>query len=262
MSTCCNFAVESLQDRRRASTVEMVSSEQQSIAFYERLGAEGLAARTSAAWDQQIVTRLREMILPGQRVLDAGCGYGRIAIPMAQAGYEVIGLDYSDGLLRVARERADAANVAVRWIRESMCRMTLADDSFDVVICLWSAFNELLEEEEQIAAVKEMHRVLRRGGWALIEGPMFTPATAAEIASGKRYGRENRLSLDVIADLSNPHYSHDRESLANVMERAEVAPFQIYTEEWAGRPRQLLRIDRKVGPVQRQGGNGNWLNDP
>ena len=222
-----------------------------SIEFYERLGAEGLAARTSAAWDEQIVTRLHEMILPGRRVLDAGCGYGRIAIPMAQAGYDVTGLDHSDALLRVARERAEAANVAVRWIRETMCRMPLPDDSFDVVICLWSAFNELLEEEEQIAAVKEMHRVLRPRGWALIEGPIFTPAIADEIASGKRHGRENRLSMDVVAGLPNPHYCHDRESLAYIMERAAVAPFQVYTDGWAGRPRQFLRIQRTAGPVQR-----------
>jgi ubiquinone/menaquinone biosynthesis C-methylase UbiE len=219
-------------------------SEQLSIAFYERLGAEGLAARTSADWDQQIVTLLREMMLPEQRVLDAGCGYGRIAIPLAKAGYDVTGLDHSDVMLRVARERTEAANVAVRWIRESMCRMPLPDGSFDVVLCLWSAFHELLEEEEQIAALKEMHRVLRPGGWALIEGPIFTPATAAEIALGKRYGRENRLSLVVIAGLPNPHYCHDLESFKHLMERAAIITFRVYMEEWAGRLRQFLCFGR------------------
>ena len=191
------------------------------------------------------------MILLGQRVLDVGCGCGRIAIPLAEAGYDVTRLDHSDALLMAARERADAANVEVRWIRESMCRMPLPDDSFDVVICLWSAFNELLEEEEQIAAVKEMHRVLRPGGWALIEGPVFTPATTAEIASGKRNGPENRISMDVVAGLPNPHYCHDRKSLAYIIERAVIAPCQIYTEEWAGRPRRFLRIERNLGPIQR-----------
>jgi ubiquinone/menaquinone biosynthesis C-methylase UbiE len=224
----------------------MVSSEQQSFAFYERLGADGLAARTSAAWDEQIVARLRELIIPGQQVLDAGCGYGRIAIPLAVAGCDVTGLDLSEALLRVAHERAEDAKVVVRWIRESMCRMPLPDDSFDVVLCLWSAFHELLEEEEQIAAVKEMHRVLRPGGWSLIEGPIFTPATAAEIASGKRYGRENRLSLDVVAELPNPHFCHDGKSLHHLMNRAAIEAFHIYTEEWAGRLRQFLRIERNL----------------
>ena len=51
---------------------------------------EWLGARTSAAWDEQIVTRLHEMILSGRCVLDGGCGYrGRIAIPLAKAGYDV-----------------------------------------------------------------------------------------------------------------------------------------------------------------------------
>jgi ubiquinone/menaquinone biosynthesis C-methylase UbiE len=229
-----------------AESQAMPTSEQLSVAFYERLGADGLAARTSAAWDQQIVTRLREMIAPGQRVLDAGCGYGRIAIPLAEAGYDVTGLDLSDALLRVARERVEAAKVAVRWIRETMCRMPLPDDSFDVVLCLWSAFHELLEEAEQIAAVKEMHRVLRPGGWALIEGPVFTPASAAEIASGERYGPENRLSLVVIAGLPNPHYSHDRESFEHIMGCSGIASFSIYLEEWAGRLRQFLKFEKSL----------------
>ena len=125
----------------------MPSSEQWSAAFYDRLGAEGLAARTAPSWDDRTLCRLREMLTPGQRVLDAGCGYGRIAIPLGRSGYEVTGLDLSDALLRAARERAGQQGTSVRWVRGSMCRMPLLDSSFDVVLCLWSAFHELLEEQ-------------------------------------------------------------------------------------------------------------------
>jgi 2-polyprenyl-3-methyl-5-hydroxy-6-metoxy-1,4-benzoquinol methylase len=85
----------------------MPSSEQLSAAFYDQLGAEGLAARTAPDWDDRILRRLREMLTPGQHLLDAGCGYGRIAIPLARSGYEVTGLDLSDALLSAARERAE-----------------------------------------------------------------------------------------------------------------------------------------------------------
>jgi ubiquinone/menaquinone biosynthesis C-methylase UbiE len=222
----------------------MSSSEQLSAAFYDRLGAEGLAARTAPLWDDRALGRLREMLTSGQRILDAGCGYGRIAIPLARSGYEVTGLDLSDALLRAARERAEQQGASVRWVRESMCRMPLPDSTFDAVLCLWSAFHELLEEE-QVQAVKEMQRVLRPGGWCLIEGPLYRPATAAEIASGQRRGPEHRLSFDIIAGLPNPHYCHDAESFGRLMERAGIASFKVYEQDWAGRPRQFLWFEKR-----------------
>jgi SAM-dependent methyltransferase len=221
----------------------MSSSEQLSAAFYNRLGADGLAARTTPGWDHQILCRLREMLLPGQRILDIGCGYGRIAIPLAQAGYDVTGLDVSDVLLQSARERAVQQGASVRWVRESMCRMPLPNTSFDVVLCLWSAYHELLQEEEQVQAVREMRRVLRPGGWGLLEGPPYRPATTEEIVSGQRYGPGNRVSSDVVAGLQNPHFCHDSESFGSLMEQAGILSFKVFVEDWAGRPRQFLRFE-------------------
>jgi SAM-dependent methyltransferase len=223
----------------------MPSSEQLSAAFYDRLGAEGLAARTASMWDDRILGHLREMLTPGQRILDAGCGYGRIAIPLARSGYEVTGLDLSDALLRAAQKRAEQQGVSIRWVRKSMCRMTLQDSSFDVVLCLWSAFHELLEEEEQVQAVQEMQRVLCLGGWCLIEGPLYRPATDEEIISGQRRGPEGRLFFDLVAGLPRPHYCHDPESFGRLMERAGIASFKVYEEDWAGRLRQFLWFEKR-----------------
>lgn len=223
----------------------MPSSEQLSAAFYDRLGAEGLAERTAPVWDDRILCRLREMLTPGTRIVDAGCGYGRIAIPLARSGYEVSGLDLSDGLLRAARERAEQQGALVRWVRGSMCRIPLLDNSFDVVLCLWSTFHELLKVQEQVQAVKEMQRVLCPGGWCLIEGPLFRPATAEEIASGQRRGPKNRVSFDTVAGLPNPHYCHNPQSFGRLMERAAISSFKVYEDDWAGRPRQFLWFEKR-----------------
>ena len=222
----------------------MPSSEQISADFYDRFGAEGLADRTNPSWDQRILCRLGEMLTPGQHILDAGCGYGRIAIPLAMSGYEMTGLDLSDVLLQFARESGGRQGVCIRWIHESMCRMPLPDNSFDVVLCLWSAFHELLEEEEQFQAVMEIKRVLRPPGWCLIEGPPYRPATDDEIESGQRCGAGNRLSLDIISGMPNPHYYHDADSFGRLMGRAVIASFRVYVEDWAGRPRQFLRFEK------------------
>ncbi len=229
----------------------MESSEQLSAAFYDQLGAKGLAARTTQLWDDHILKRLGELLTSQQRILDAGCGYGRIAIPLALSGHQVTGLDVSDALLRDAHERAVRHGVSVHWVRKSMCCIPFGDGSFDVLLCLWSAFQELLEVEEQIRAIGEFHRVLRPGGWCLIEGPTYGPATATETASGHRVGPEGRVSLDVVAGRPNPHYCHDRESYRLLMEHVGIALFDVYEGEWAGRLRQFLRFEKRGSADER-----------
>jgi ubiquinone/menaquinone biosynthesis C-methylase UbiE len=220
------------------------SSVETARTFYQHLGPDRLAARTTPEWDHQITQALLDMLRPGQRILDAGCGYGRIAIPLSAAGYEVIGVDISEAMLTEARRRADAQHLELALLNESMCDLSLPSGQVDVALCLWSAFYELLTEEEQLSAVLEIHRVLRPGGWALLEGPVYTNATPEEIATQKRRGVGNRLSVDVIEGLTNPHFRHDEATLRALMERAGISSCRIHTQDWAGRTRQFLRFEK------------------
>jgi SAM-dependent methyltransferase len=208
------------------------SSEDRSKAFYRALGADGLAARTRADWDAQIVASVLELLPPRARVLDAGCGYGRVAVPLAAAGHEVAGLDLSPELIAAARAAAAAQGVEVAFTVGSMTRLPYADGSFDAVICLWSAFHELLEEREQDAALGEFRRVLAPGGLGLVEGPL---PVAGE-----------RISWDVVEGHSNPHYRHDAESFGRRARSAAIDDFEVFEREWGGRLRQLLRFTTNV----------------
>src|SRR5206468_825627 len=82
---------------------EPASSAQRSRAFYRALGATGLAIRTKPEWDRRAVEDLRGAIPASGRVLDVGCGYGRIALPLAELGYDVTGIDIAPNLIRSAR---------------------------------------------------------------------------------------------------------------------------------------------------------------
>jgi len=57
----------------------------------------------------------------GQPVLELACGTGRITIPIAEAGYQVTGLDLSPGMLSTAKAKAAARNVRVEWVQAD-CR--------------------------------------------------------------------------------------------------------------------------------------------
>jgi methyltransferase family protein len=125
-----------------------------------------------------------------------------------------------------------------------MTNLPYASESFDAVICLWSAFNELLEEDEQVRTIVEMWRVLARGGVALIEGRPYEEPRPAEVESGTRRGPEHRIEWGLIEGILNPHYRHDERSFERICSRAGVQRFQVFERDWAGRQRLFLRLDK------------------
>lgn len=219
-------------------------SEELSRAFYDALGADGLAARTRPEWEALILHDLAELLSPGSRILDVGCGYGRIAVPLALAGHRVSGLDLSETMIRAAQTGAEAAGVPIAFVVGSMTEMPYADSSFDSVLCLWSAFHELLHETEQEQALREMWRVLAPGGLAIVEGALYTPPTEHEILAGERAGDGHRVRRDVIEGHLIPHYAHDASTYEQRCQQAGITSFAVEERDWGGRTRLLLLVRR------------------
>jgi SAM-dependent methyltransferase len=105
--------------------------------------------------------------LPGARILDAGCGHGRHAVPLARAGYNVVGLDASRTLLAAAGRGLRGAR-RPRFVCGSYARLPFEPGSFDAVMCLGTALGYLGEGADR-AALREFRRVLAPGGRLLIE---------------------------------------------------------------------------------------------
>ena len=102
----------------------------------------------------------RQSVAPGTRVLDLACGAGQIAIPMARAGAEVIGVDIAGNLIAQARARAQAEGVRVQFDEGDAEELPYADASFDLVFSLIGAM--FAPRPERVAA--ELLRVCRPGG--------------------------------------------------------------------------------------------------
>ena len=98
---------------------------------------------------------------PGARVLDAGCGSGKMTIPLARAGYRLVGLDLvREGLLEM---RGDIGLVA-----GDVRGLPFRDGAFGAVVC-YDVLQHLLAPERARAAA-EIGRVLAPGGVAFLAG--------------------------------------------------------------------------------------------
>ncbi|MCA9179014.1 MAG: class I SAM-dependent methyltransferase [Planctomycetales bacterium] len=149
--------------------------------IYRELGPQGLASRTTTEWDDRTVAMLSELLRStgARQILDVGCGYGRIAIPLVQQGYLVRGIDVSPRMMAACRENTLRVGVELDLELGDATSLPYGDSQFDAVLCLWLTFNELMLPHEQSAAMSEMVRVLRPGGWALLDGPPYLAGDSA-----------------------------------------------------------------------------------
>ena len=100
-------------------------------------------------------------LAPGMDVVDVGTGSGgTVAIPAAQRGARVVGVDLTPELLEHARRRAAAAGVEIDWVEADAQSLPFADASFDRVL---STFGAMFAPDHARAAA-ELVRVCRPGG--------------------------------------------------------------------------------------------------
>ncbi len=109
---------------------------------------------------------LRGCIVPGMRLLDAGCGPGRNLVYCMRSGYDVSGVDLSPA--SVERVRALAADLAPSLPRENFRveaveKMSFGDESFDVVLSI-AVLHFARNGEMFQSMLREMWRTLAPGG--------------------------------------------------------------------------------------------------
>jgi ubiquinone/menaquinone biosynthesis C-methylase UbiE len=133
--------------------------------FYLRAFSEDV--RNDAAEAQALAAVRLARCPEGGDVLDAPCGFGRHSIPLARAGYRVVGADRSSVLLDEARRRAGGERWP-KWVNADYRDLPQQDECFDVALNLFSSLG-YLGDEEDTRALAELRRVLRPGGRLVIE---------------------------------------------------------------------------------------------
>lgn len=136
----------------------------------------------------------------GGPVLELAAGTGRVLLPLAEAGFEVTGLDVSQPMLDIAARRLEAVGLQARLVCAPMQALVL-DATYDLALIPARAFQHLIEPAEQRETLERIHAHLNPGGLLAIDvfdpllevcvgaPPPPAPREAVDPVSGRRFRR-------------------------------------------------------------------------
>ncbi len=175
--------------------------------FYDWENAQTMARRDVAFW--------RQLALAAEgRVLELGCGTGRVTIPLARAGAPIVGVDLSAPMLARARKRTARLRVnhRPRLVRGDIRALPFPDARFGLVAAPYGILQSLLNERDLTATLKSVARVLAPGGRVATELVADLPSwreypqpdPAPRVASGEEGARHARR-VGRAAACTRPH---------------------------------------------------------
>ncbi len=125
----------------------------------------------------------------GARILDAGCGSGRNMVELARHG-SVTGVELSQPSVELARARQSG-----EVIEGSVLELPFESDSFELVVSL-----DVIEHlEDDLGALRELHRVVAPGGALLVTVPAYPWLWSGHDEINHHYRRYTRRSLQSVA---------------------------------------------------------------
>ncbi|HZP47617.1 MAG TPA: class I SAM-dependent methyltransferase [Vicinamibacterales bacterium] len=126
--------------------------------FYDWENAQTLGRRDVPFWR-------RVALAAAGRVLELGCGTGRVSKPLVKAGVDLVGVDRSAPMLaRLTRRSAGSRAARLRAVRADIRQLPFADRSFSMVIAPYGVLQSLTRERDLADALAAVSRLLPAGG--------------------------------------------------------------------------------------------------
>jgi SAM-dependent methyltransferase len=191
--------------------------------FYDWENAQTLGRRDVPFW-QRVAAEARGP------VLELGCGTGRISIPLARAGVQLVGVDRSAPML--ARAAAAAGRKGrtggrgtsrCRFVRGDIRALPFAPRGFAMVLAPYGVLQSLIRERDLRATLESVSRVLRRGG---------------------------TIGIDLVPDVPNWREYKNKVQLAGKMRGASVTLVESVSQD---PKRRLTTFEQRY--VERRGGS-------
>jgi SAM-dependent methyltransferase len=166
--------------------------------FYDWENAQTLARRDVPFWQRLAAAQQG-------RVLELGCGTGRLTIPVARAGADIIGIDRSEPMLQRARQRLRRARASALLLRGDIRHLPFRRRTrFALVMAPYGMLQSLTSDRDLRATMAAVHGVLPRGGLFAIDLvpdlPRWDEYDRRVSLSGRRGGGRIKLTESVRQD--------------------------------------------------------------
>lgn len=106
-------------------------------------------------------------IKTGEKILEAGCGTGNLALRIKEQGADVVGIDNCQEALDIYLKKNQNAKVFLADLKE---KLLFPDNYFDKIVLNNTLY--ALPEKKQLKTMEELHRILKKEGWILISNPL------------------------------------------------------------------------------------------
>lgn len=146
---------------------------------------------------------LEETFPAGSEVLEIGVGTGRVALPLAESGRKIVGVDISEDMLAVLRGKPNS-DLLLDIVHGSVTELALGRD-FDGAFAVFNTFYALDSQQEQLQALQALFTHIRPGGCVVIENSnpvLTTTGFTSNQAWGVQEVAEDRIH--VMAGRHNP----------------------------------------------------------
>lgn len=146
-------------------------------------------------------------------ILDGGCGTGGHAVPLAKRGYQVSGIDSSEGMIRRAKINALEANLNLDFEVRDLRRFDL-NRKFDACLCMFAVVGYITETDDLLQSLRNIRKHLNKGALFIFDawnGPAVLktkPSVRVKVIrdAGRKIIRIAQPETDIITNRCLIHY--------------------------------------------------------
>ena len=167
------------------------------MSVFDEMGVYWAEIADQDATERQIQF-VKNTLKPNGLVLDLGCGTGRHSIFLSQEGYNMVGLDLSLNLLKIAKTRWRS----VQLVRGDMQRLPFKAEVFSAAVSMDTSFGYLPSEQDDMRSLRELREALSQGGNLIVD--VFNRELSTLKYNTKRRREVKWVILPILLKFNNP----------------------------------------------------------
>lgn len=127
-----------------------------------------------------------------KNILELACGTGNLTIPLTKKNYDIAGIDISDEMLSVAKQKAEREGIELVLLQQDITELDFEITNLDCVLCACDGFNYITYDEDLENVFEKSYELLREDGLFIFDISSYYKLSS--ILGNNMYG-ENREEI-------------------------------------------------------------------